>query len=125
MTSIPDSDLEPLAEVEGALLVVEVLHLPHPQLGGLGLGDSLEHFSAGRQQTLILEGILPRMHGVGGPSICRKNQIVLKKQSVKLFEQVCMKQKALGQNAQRHGTKRHEPLLPMLRNGLLLHQKTI
>ena len=27
--------LEPLAEVEGALLVVEVLHLPHPQLLGL------------------------------------------------------------------------------------------
>ena len=35
--------LEPLAEVKGALLVVEVLHLPHPQLGGLGLGNSLEH----------------------------------------------------------------------------------
>ena len=35
MTSIPDSDLEPLAEVEGALLVVEVLHLPHPKLLGL------------------------------------------------------------------------------------------
>ena len=34
--------LEPLAEVEGALLVVEVLHLPHPKLGGLGLGDSGE-----------------------------------------------------------------------------------
>ena len=27
--------LEPLAEVEGALLVVEVLHAPHPE--GLGL----------------------------------------------------------------------------------------
>ena len=37
------ASLEPLAEVEGALLVVEVLHLPHPQLGGLGLGNSLEH----------------------------------------------------------------------------------
>jgi len=34
--------LEPLAEVEGALLVVEVLHLPHPKLGGLGLSDSRE-----------------------------------------------------------------------------------
>ena len=34
--------LEPLAEVEGALLVVEVLHLPHPKLLGL-LGGS-EHF---------------------------------------------------------------------------------
>jgi hypothetical protein len=29
---------------QGALLVVEVLHLPHPQLlGGLGLSDGLEH----------------------------------------------------------------------------------
>ena len=44
MTSIPDSDLEPLAEVEGALLVVEVLHLPHPKLLGLLRGG--EHFSA-------------------------------------------------------------------------------
>ena len=37
-------NLEPLSEVERALLVVKVLHLPHPQLGGLGLGDSLEHY---------------------------------------------------------------------------------
>ena len=37
-------DLEPLAEVQRALLVVEVLHLPHPQLGSLGLGNSGEHF---------------------------------------------------------------------------------
>ena len=29
------SNLEPLAEVERALLVVEVLHAPHPELGGL------------------------------------------------------------------------------------------
>ena len=48
MTSIPDSDLEPLAEVEGALLVVEVLHLPHPELGGLLRGG--EHFTC-RLQT--------------------------------------------------------------------------
>ncbi len=34
--------LEPLAEVEGALLVVEVLHLPHPELGGLLRGG--EHY---------------------------------------------------------------------------------
>jgi len=34
--------LEPLAEVEGALLVVEVLHLPHPKL--LGLLGGREHF---------------------------------------------------------------------------------
>jgi hypothetical protein len=35
--------LEPLAEVERALLVVEVLHAPHPELGGLllGLGEHL------------------------------------------------------------------------------------
>ena len=37
-----ENDLEPLAEVEGALLVVEVLHLPHPELGGLLRGR--EHF---------------------------------------------------------------------------------
>jgi len=37
------SNLEPLAEVEGALLVVEVLHAPHPELGGLLLVGS-EHF---------------------------------------------------------------------------------
>ena len=35
--------LEPLAEVEGALLVVEVLHAPHPELGGLLLVGG-EHF---------------------------------------------------------------------------------
>ena len=39
-------NLEPLAEVERALLVVEVLHLPHPELGGLLRGG--EHFSATR-----------------------------------------------------------------------------
>jgi hypothetical protein len=32
-----------LQHLQGALLVVEVLHLPHPELGGLGLGNSLEH----------------------------------------------------------------------------------
>jgi len=36
------SDLEPLAQVERKLLVVEVLHLPHPELGGLLRGG--EHF---------------------------------------------------------------------------------
>ena len=47
-SSAPDespSDLEPLAEVEGALLVVEVLHAPHPELGGLLLVSG-EHFCA-------------------------------------------------------------------------------
>ena len=43
MTSIPDSDLEPLAEVEGALLVVEVLHLPHPELLSLLRGGEHLH----------------------------------------------------------------------------------
>ena len=41
---VQTTGLEPLAEVEGALLVVEVLHLPHPQL--LGLLGSREHYSA-------------------------------------------------------------------------------
>ena len=37
-------DLEPLAEVQRALLVVEVLHLPHPELGGLlSSGKGREH----------------------------------------------------------------------------------
>jgi hypothetical protein len=38
------SDLEPLAEVERALLVVEVLHLPHPKFLGLLRGG--EHSCA-------------------------------------------------------------------------------
>ena len=42
------NDLEPLAEVEGALLVVEVLHLPHPKLGSLLRGG--EH-SAGTDRV--------------------------------------------------------------------------
>ena len=36
--------LEPLAEVEGALLVVEVLHAPHPELLGSLLVVGGEHF---------------------------------------------------------------------------------
>ena len=44
MASVARGNLEPLAEVEGALLVVEVLHLPHPKLLGLLRGG--EHFSA-------------------------------------------------------------------------------
>ena len=45
------NSLEPLAEVEGALLVVEVLHLPHPKL--LGLLGGREHFcgSSERDQS--------------------------------------------------------------------------
>ena len=40
------SNLEPLAEVEGALLVVQVLHAPHPELLGLLLGILGEHYPA-------------------------------------------------------------------------------
>ena len=43
--------LEPLAEVERALLVVEVLHLPHPELGGLlSGGKGREHLEATESQ---------------------------------------------------------------------------
>jgi len=42
------SNLEPLAEVQGALLVVEVLHAPHPELGG-GLLVGGEHFCTGQR----------------------------------------------------------------------------
>jgi hypothetical protein len=38
-------NLEPLAEVERALLVVQVLHAPHPELLGLLLGILGEHLS--------------------------------------------------------------------------------
>ena len=38
------SDLEPLAEVERALLVVEVLKAPQPKLGGLLILGGAEHF---------------------------------------------------------------------------------
>ena len=44
MNSSTASDLEPLAEVERALLVVQVLHAPHPELLGLLLGILGEHF---------------------------------------------------------------------------------
>ncbi len=48
----PIDNLEPLAEVERALLVVEVLHLPHPELGGLlSGGEGREHCC----ETLILD----------------------------------------------------------------------
>jgi len=47
--------LEPLAEVEGALLVVEVLHAPHPELGG-GLLVGGEHLlrARGQRQPLLV-----------------------------------------------------------------------
>ena len=50
--SIWTTGLEPLAEVEGALLVVEVLHLPHPKL--LGLLGGREHFCGirGRRESM-------------------------------------------------------------------------
>jgi hypothetical protein len=46
MSSKPErSCSEPLAEVQGALLVVLVLHAPHPEAGGLlGLRKLREHF---------------------------------------------------------------------------------
>ncbi len=38
--------------LQGALLVVEVLHLPHPELGGLlGLSNGLEHDAAKQKGT--------------------------------------------------------------------------
>jgi len=45
VTKIFDGNLEPLAEVQGALLVVEVLHAPHPKLLGLLLVGG-EHLTA-------------------------------------------------------------------------------
>ncbi len=45
MAQIIDGNLEPLAEVQGALLVVEVLHAPHPKLLGLLLVGG-EHLTA-------------------------------------------------------------------------------
>ncbi len=42
---MPIDRLEPLAEVERALLVVQVLHAPHPELLGLLLRLG-EHFCA-------------------------------------------------------------------------------
>ena len=44
--------LEPLTEVEGALLVVEVLHAPHPKLLGLLLVGG-EHFFCGKEETEV------------------------------------------------------------------------
>ena len=43
MASVARGNLEPLAEVEGALLVVEVLHLPHPELLSLLRGGEHLH----------------------------------------------------------------------------------
>ena len=44
VTKIYSKDLEPLAKVQRALLVVEVLELPQPELGGLlGGGNGGEH----------------------------------------------------------------------------------
>jgi len=51
--------LEPLAEVEGTLLVVEVLHAPHPELGGLLLVGG-EHFCADTQVSRQARGQQPR-----------------------------------------------------------------
>ena len=45
------SSLEPLAEVEGALLVVEVLHAPHPEGLSLLLVVGGEHFCKKKTDT--------------------------------------------------------------------------
>jgi hypothetical protein len=45
--------LEPTAEVEGALLVVEVLHLPHPKLLGLLGGSEHLHKRRCRRQFSV------------------------------------------------------------------------
>ena len=59
--------LEPLAEVERALLVVEVLHLPHPQLGGLGLGNGSEHSTHMSRCQMTMSGQARTAHCcVGG-----------------------------------------------------------
>lgn len=58
-----DDNLEPLAEVEGALLVVEVLHAPHPELGGLLLVGG-EHFCASEASKHVLVRRL--VHSTGG-----------------------------------------------------------
>jgi len=55
--------LEPLAEVERALLVVEVLHLPHPELGGLGLGNSREHSAEHSPESVAAAAPIPTASG--------------------------------------------------------------
>ena len=46
--------LEPLAEVQRALLVVEVFELPQPELGGLlGVGDGSEHCLSKRNDVSV------------------------------------------------------------------------
>jgi hypothetical protein len=48
--------LEPFAEIERALLVVKVLELPRPQLGGhLGVGDGSEHYLRQKLRSIIQE----------------------------------------------------------------------
>ena len=71
MAQIIDGNLEPLAEVQGALLVVEVLHAPHPKLLGLLLVGG-EHLTAhtqkeGSQHTLREE---PRTQENPVPPLC-------------------------------------------------------
>jgi hypothetical protein len=40
--------------LQGALLVVEVLHLPRPKLGGLlGLGNGREHFCLHKKEEAV------------------------------------------------------------------------
>ena len=56
--------LEPLTEVEGALLVVEILHAPHPEGLGLLLVVGGEH-SAAQHTTRLRLGVHRRSSGVG------------------------------------------------------------
>ncbi len=58
--------LEPLAEVEGALLVVEVLHAPHPELGGLLLVVGGEHFLHSKDSgvSCLCQHCRPKSHHV-------------------------------------------------------------
>ena len=64
--------LEPLAEVEGALLVVEVLHAPHPELGGLLLVGS-EHSaeSADRESEKTIQR-LRNSQTLSAPTNCNR-----------------------------------------------------
>ena len=65
-------NLEPLAEVERALLVVEVLHAPHPEGLGLLLVVGGEHFCANKEHSVRNRFSQGRPHArvYECPSIC-------------------------------------------------------
>jgi hypothetical protein len=62
---MPAIGLKPLAEVEGALLVVEVLRLPHPKLLGL-LGGVREHVCAAGRAGRRVYGARKEDRGCSG-----------------------------------------------------------